>query len=93
VDFFLSIQYPHPGAQISREDKPNDVRDLQKSGKRVYLIEYAGHPNHQCQQHKQPKERKTERLQIKEYQAPEEVDYQLRHEQIDPYIPFLRTCG
>lgn len=73
----LSIEHPNANVQIGGKGHPQEIGHLQPCGQRVHPTKGQDHPQNQSPQHHEPEESKAEALQIKENDAPEEVEAQL----------------
>ena len=70
---WLFIEDPHAKIQIRGKGHPQEVGDLQQGGRFVDFAESKDHQQDQRPQDHQPDERKTERPEFKENDAPEKI--------------------
>ena len=77
----LSVEQPHPEIQVCGKGHPEKIRNLQPCSRLIHFPEGQNHQQDQNPQCDQPKESKSKSLQIKEDNAPEEIECQLHKKQ------------
>lgn len=77
----LSIEQPHSEVQVCGKGHPEKIGNLQLCGRFIHFPEGENHQRDQDPQRDQPKESETKGLQIKEDNAPEEIECQLHKKQ------------
>jgi hypothetical protein len=75
--FSTWIEQPNTPIEIGRKGHPEEIRDLQPPGGAVHLKEGQQHPQDQGPKHCQPDKGKAEILELKENDAPKEVESEL----------------
>lgn len=73
----LSVEHPHPEIQVCGKGHPEEIGHLQPCSRFIHFPEGQNHQQDQNPQRDQPKESKSKSLQIKEDNAPEEIECQL----------------